>query len=96
VTRHDVPESIRIISTKEAYMHMIIKTAIASLALAALAGTAGAGCFEGHASLVTADASDEAAVMSTHDNSLRLPQPAADSTEATGAEQVAEPVREAE
>lgn len=77
-------------------MHTIIKTAIASLALAALAGTAGAACFEGHASHVTADASDEAAVMSTHDDALQLPQPATDNAEATVSQPVAAPAKEAE
>jgi hypothetical protein len=77
-------------------MHLIIKTAIASLAIAAFAGTAGAACFEGHASLVTADASDDAAIMSTHDDSLKLPQPATDSAEATGTQPVTAPVEKAE
>lgn len=77
-------------------MHLIIKTTIASLAVAALAGTAGAACFEGHASHVTADASGEAAIMSTHDDTLRLPQPATDSAEATDTQPVTAPAEKAE
>ena len=77
-------------------MHLIIKTAIASLAIAALTGIAGASCFEGHASHVTADASKDASIMSTHDDSLRLPQPATDSVEATDTQPVTAPAKEAE
>jgi hypothetical protein len=63
-------------------MHLTIKMALASLAIAALAGTASAGCYEGHAKHVTADASSsEAQTMSTHDGALPLPTTATESAE---------------